>query len=79
MRHLHGEPNATHPATQRTAFEHHLPSLNHILVAFPLDAWPHLHDANHARTRGTSAWSGKLDARQRRLAERILAEIAARG
>ena len=79
MRHLHGEEGAPHSVAKRTAFEHHLPSLGHILVAFSFEAWPHLRDANHARTRGSSAWSGKLDARQRRLAERILAEITARG
>lgn len=80
LRHLHGQSGAPLAATARTAFEHHLPSLNHILVAFPLDAWPHLRDANHARsTRTNSAWSGQLDARQRKLAERILAEITASG
>src|SRR5581483_5280827 len=79
MRYLHGESGATHVAEKRTAFEHHLPSLNHLLVAFSLEAWPHLRDSNRARTRGNGAWSGKLDARQRRLAEKIFAEITARG
>jgi len=79
MRHLHGEPASPLPPAARTAFEHHLPSQQSILVAFPLEAWPHLHAANRARTRRTSEWSGRLDARQRRLAERIVAEIAARG
>jgi uncharacterized protein len=79
MRYLHGERGATHATEKRTAFEHHLPLPNNVLVAFSLDAWPHLQHANHARTRGNGAWSGKLDARQRRLAERILAEIATRG
>src|SRR5688572_25729734 len=40
MRHLHGEPTPLSPS-QRTAFEHHLPH-NNVLVAFPLEAWPHL-------------------------------------
>lgn len=40
MRHLHGA-GAPLPAAQRTAFEHHLPAAG-ILVAFTLDAWPHL-------------------------------------
>lgn len=79
MRHLHGEPAAPLAAADRTAFEHHLPSQQNILVAFPLDAWPHLHAANRARTKSAGAWSGRLNARQRRLAGHILAEIAARG
>ncbi len=79
MRHLHGDAATPLTTATRTAFEHHLPSLQNILVAFPLEAWPHLHAANRARTKRGGAWSGKLDARQRRLAERILAEIATRG
>ena len=78
MRHLHGETEPL-PAARRTAFEHHLPSQNHVLVAFPLEAWPHLRAANLDRTRANSNWSGKLTARQRNLAIRIFAEIAARG
>jgi hypothetical protein len=42
---------------ERTAFEHHLPSTD-ILVAFPLEAWPHLQAAMRARTKERSAWSG---------------------
>ena len=79
MRHLHGEPAAPLAAAVRTAFEHHLPSQQNILVAFPLEAWPHLHAANRARAGRAGTWSGRLDARQRLLAERILGEIAARG
>ena len=79
MRHLHGEPAAPLAAAVRIAFEHHLPSQQNILVAFPVEAWPHLHAANRARTKGAGSWSGRLDARQRRLADHILAEIAARG
>lgn len=79
MRHLHGEAHAPLAVATRTAFEHHLPSPQNILVAFPLEAWPHLHAANRARTKSGGSWSGKLDARQRRLAEHILAEIATRG
>ena len=77
MRHLHGGKNPL-PAAQRTAFEHHLPSTG-ILVAFPLDAWPHLLAANATRTRRTSAWSGRLTPRERELSVHLLAEIAARG
>lgn len=79
MRFLHGDLAAPHAPAARTAFEHHLPSQQSILVAFELEAWPHLQAANRARTKGSGAWSGKLDARQRRLAEHILAEVAARG
>jgi uncharacterized protein YcaQ len=77
LRHLHGDGPAL-PAERRRAFEHHLPDTN-VLVAFPLDAWPHLLAAMHRRTRGRGAWSGKLTPREERLAERILAEIAGRG
>lgn len=77
MRHLHGD--GTSPdADRRRAFEHHLPDTN-VLVAFPLDAWPHLLAAMHRRTRRHGAWSGRLTPRERPLAEHILAEIAARG
>ncbi len=77
MRHLHGD----HPlltATERTAFEHHLPSTG-ILVAFPLHAWPHLLAANAARSRQTGAWSGRLTPSERELAKHVLREITARG
>lgn len=50
-----------------------------MLVAFPLDAWPHLLAAMRARTRVSSAWSGKLTPRERELSTRILGELAARG
>jgi uncharacterized protein YcaQ len=77
LRHLHGE-GETLPAERRTAFEHHLPD-SAVLVAFPVDAWPHLLGAMRARTRRSGAWSGRLTARERELAERILGEIAERG
>ncbi|MSU49878.1 MAG: winged helix-turn-helix domain-containing protein [Opitutus sp.] len=77
MYHIHGDaPGLT--AEQRAAFEHHLPDTN-VLVAFPLDAWPHLLAAMHRRTRRRGAWSGKLTAREEKLAEQILTEIAGRG
>lgn len=87
MRHLHGEPEADLaagtrarplPADRRTAFEHHLPDTG-VLVAFTLEAWPHLLAAMHARTKRTGAWSGRLTPRERELAPSLLAEIAARG
>lgn len=91
MRHLHhddapdaAEPNPK-PKTQnpkpreaRLAFEHHLPGSN-ILVAFPLEAWPHLLATMQRRARTHGPWSGRLTPREKVLAERILSEIAARG
>ena len=76
-RHLHGA-DASLASAPRTAFEHHLPDTN-VLVAFPLEAWPHLQAAFRARPKRTSAWSGRLTPRERELVPRILAEIAARG
>lgn len=77
MRHLHGEPGGLAPEPRR-AFEHHLPSTS-ILVAFPLDAWPHLLGTMKARTRRSGAWSGRLTPRERELAAKILDELAVRG
>jgi len=77
MRHLYGE-GAPLSADQRVAFEHHLPSTG-ILVAFGLEAWPHLLTEMHARTKRSSAWPGRLSKRESELAEHILAEIAERG
>jgi len=91
MRHLHHDPapdaaeSNPKPTTQnpkprdaRLAFEHHLPGSN-ILVAFPLEAWPHLLATMQRRARTHGPWSGRLTPREKSLAERILAEIAARG
>ena len=77
MRHLHGSAAVLAP-DDRSAFEHHMPETN-ILVAFPLDAWPHLIGAMQRRSRSTGAWSGKLTPRERVLAEHILSEINTRG
>jgi len=77
MRHLHGDASPL-PAAARTAFEHHLPD-THVLVAFPIDAWPHLLAAMHLRTRTRGAWMGKLTPRERDLAPYLLGELAARG
>src|SRR3954470_23062444 len=77
MRYLHGDSLPLSPK-QRSAFEHHLPSTG-ILVGFPLDAWPHLLAANAARSRRTSAWSGRLTPRERELAKHVFSEISARG
>jgi uncharacterized protein len=78
MRHLHGTAATPLRAAQRTALEHHIPSAN-TLVAFPLEAWPHLQAVMRARTRQTSAWSGRLSPRQKELVPELLAEIAQRG
>jgi uncharacterized protein YcaQ len=77
MRHLHGDRQPP-AAGARTAFEHHLPD-THVLVAFPLDAWPHLLGAMRRRACARGAWSGQLTPRERLLADHILAELAVRG
>ncbi len=79
MRYLHGpDQGPPRAAETRTAFEHHLPDTS-VLVAFPNEAWPHLHGAMAARTRRAGPWSGRLTPREKELAARLLAEIAARG
>lgn len=91
MRHLHGGVSAKSPierggaerrgvlaASNRRAFEHHLPHAG-TLVAFTLDAWPYLLATMRSRQHRTSAWSGRLSPRQKELAPILLAEIAARG
>jgi uncharacterized protein YcaQ len=79
MRHLHGDDSGEWtPAEKRVAFEHHLPSKG-ILVAFPLEAWPHLSEAMHRRTKVTSAWSGRLTPREREFAVRILERFEGEG
>ncbi|WP_438481836.1 DNA glycosylase AlkZ-like family protein [Oleiharenicola lentus] len=77
MRHVHGHAEIL-PAERRTAFEHHIPSTN-ILVAFPVDAWPHLQAIMRARTKRHGAWSGKLTPKQKTLAPILLAAITKRG
>jgi uncharacterized protein YcaQ len=78
-RHLHGaDDGARLPAEGRTAFEHHLPSKG-ILVALPLDAWPHLQAAMRARTRHASPWSGRLTARERDFEKQIFDALASGG
>lgn len=77
MRHIHGEGTVL-AAEQRVAFEHHLPDTG-ILVAFPLEAWPHLRTAMHARSKRPGAWSGRLTPREKELMPRLFAEITARG
>ena len=83
MRYLHGasaqgEKAKPLAADERVAFEHHVPGTG-ILVAFPLEAWPHLLGAMRGRTKYRSAWSGRLTPREKALAPRLIEEIAARG
>jgi uncharacterized protein YcaQ len=79
MRLLHGNTGEDRLLpTQRVAFEHHVPNTS-ILVAFTLDAWPHLQATMQRRSRRPGPWSGRLTPREKVLAEHLLAEIAARG
>ncbi|HEY1108363.1 MAG TPA: crosslink repair DNA glycosylase YcaQ family protein, partial [Opitutaceae bacterium] len=79
MRFLHGAEGAPPLAREeRRAFEHHVPGTG-ILVAFPLEAWPHLLGEMQRRARRAGPWSGKLTPREKELSETLLAEIAQRG
>jgi uncharacterized protein YcaQ len=78
-RHLHGEeggPGKHH--SKRTAFEHHLPGKG-ILVAMPLDTWPHLQAAMRGRSKRASAWSGRLTPREKEFAALMLERFATEG
>jgi uncharacterized protein YcaQ len=78
-RHIHGDvEGAGQHASRRGAFEHHLPS-NSILVAFPLEAWPHLQASMIERTRRSGAWSGRLTPREKEFSVRILERFAGEG
>lgn len=63
---------------RRVGFEHHLPGAG-VLVALPLEAWPHLIDRTRERRNTISVHWGRLTAAESRLAERILGELAERG
>lgn len=81
MRFLHGTDDigaTALTAERRTAFEHHLPATG-ILVALEATSWPHLRRAMWERARRTSAWSGRLTAREAELAKRILDALGERG
>jgi uncharacterized protein YcaQ len=77
MRHIHGAEGRLPPG-RRTAFEHHLPGKD-ILVAFPLDAWPHLQAAMRARTRVPGRWMGRLTPREKEFAARIMERFQSEG
>ncbi|HZZ19641.1 MAG TPA: crosslink repair DNA glycosylase YcaQ family protein, partial [Opitutaceae bacterium] len=76
MRHIHGENEGPgHHYSKRTAFEHHFP-LKGILVAFPLESWPHLKARMRERTRETGAWSGRLSPREKEFSAHIMERFA---
>jgi uncharacterized protein YcaQ len=76
MRHLHEASGGTRlPAESRTAFEHHLP-MKGILVALPVEAWPHLQAGMRARAKRPGAWSGRLTAREREFEKAIFDALA---
>lgn len=77
MAHLHGA-DGKKPAEDRIAFEHHLPGLE-ILVALPLNAWPHLQSAMRKRSRQEGNWSGQLHSEEKKLSRRILAQMKEQG
>jgi uncharacterized protein len=60
----------------RRAFEHYLPGC---LVTLPVSAFPLLRPRMLARSRSAGAWGGKLDAAERKMAKRLLAQIGERG
>jgi uncharacterized protein YcaQ len=71
MRHLHEDgAGARLAAEKRTAFEHHLPGKG-ILVALPVEAWPHLKAGMRARAKRSSGWSGRLTLREREFEKQI--------
>ena len=66
-------------STERPGFEHYFPHAG-ILVAFPAAAWPYLAPLiSRRRLRRSAAYRRKLSPKHEQLAQRILAEIAARG
>ena len=65
-----------HP--DRPGFEHYLPGAG-VLAAFPRAAWPYLLPHMHQRRIHARGYAGQLSPAEERLAQRILAEIAARG
>lgn len=83
IRHLHGPAISSSsadlpPPAERQAFEHYLPGFG-ILVALPLDAWPHLIAQSRHRRNVSAGYAGKLSAAEERLARRVLRELAERG
>ena len=80
LRHLYGGNGAAPPASARLAFEHYLPRAGrNILVAFSVEAWPHLRARMRRRQTTPGTYGGRLPAAEARLADRILDEIGRRG
>lgn len=77
LRHLHGPDLSGVPPARRAAFEQYLPG--GVLVALPLEAWPHLTGAMEERSRRPRGYAGRLSLEEERLAEVVLGELAARG
>lgn len=65
-------------ADARSAIEHYLPGQG-ILVTFPVAAWPWLTAHMRRRAQATRGHAGKLSAREARVADLILRELAERG
>ncbi|MBI5769340.1 MAG: YcaQ family DNA glycosylase [Verrucomicrobia bacterium] len=65
-------------SSARPGFEHYLPGRG-ILVAFPLTAWPFLTGRMQRREFTRNLHSGRFTPREAKLADHILATIAARG
>jgi len=65
-----------HP--NRPGFEHYLPGAG-VLAAFPRAAWPYLLPHMRQRRIHARGYAGKLSPAEERLAQYLLAEIAARG
>jgi uncharacterized protein YcaQ len=77
LRHLHGPDLSGLPPARRAAFEQYLPG--GVLVALPLDAWPHLTGAMEERSRHPHGYAGRLSPAEEQLAQMVLAELVQRG
>jgi len=75
-RHIHGDKEGPgHHFSKRPAIEHHIP-MKGILVAFPLEVWPHLRARMRERQKVTSAWSGRLTPREKIFAVHVMERFA---
>ncbi len=63
----------------RPAYEYYLPGATHVLVAYPVAAWPMLAARIHARKLRGGPYGRQLAPTHEGLARHILAEIATRG
>jgi uncharacterized protein len=76
--HEHDLMRHVHRPGLRSAFEHHLPDSSN-LGALPLEAWRHLLREMEARSKTDSQWCGGLNASEKKLASRLLAQMADEG